>query len=49
MTWELSLTAKGTRLIVTVQLSSLVGEDMVVGTNVGMNAALDNLALELPA
>jgi hypothetical protein len=30
-----------------VQLTSLVGADMVSGTKVGMNAALDNLAAEL--
>jgi uncharacterized protein YndB with AHSA1/START domain len=47
VTWDLAPTTSGSRLTVTVQLTSLVGADMVSGTKVGMNAALDNLAAEL--
>lgn len=47
VTWEIAPTTKGSRLTVTVQVASFVGEDMVVGTTVGMNAALDNLGAEL--
>jgi uncharacterized protein YndB with AHSA1/START domain len=43
VTWELAPTTTGTRLVVTVQLTSLVGEGMVTGTKVGMAAALDRL------
>jgi uncharacterized protein YndB with AHSA1/START domain len=47
VTWDLTPTTSGSRLTVTVQLTSLVGAEMVLGTKVGMNAALDNLAAEL--
>ena len=47
VTWTFASRANGTRLEVTVQLASFVGEDMVAGTRVGMNAALDNLGAQL--
>ncbi len=46
VTWEIVPRATGSRLLVTVQIASLVGDDMIAGTRVGMNAALDNLAVE---
>lgn len=47
VTWEIAPTTEGSRLTVTVQVASFVGEEMVVGTRVGMNAALDNLGAQL--
>lgn len=43
VTWELSADGSGTRLVVTDQVTSFVGMDMIDGSRSGMNGALDNL------
>jgi uncharacterized protein YndB with AHSA1/START domain len=43
ITWELWPERNGAKLVVTDQLVSLDGADMVKGTRAGMNGALDNL------
>lgn len=47
VTWELTETATGTQLVVTDQIASLVGAEMIDGSRVGMEAALDNLCERL--
>lgn len=47
VTWELTPDDTSTKLLVTDQLVALDGADMVSGTRMGTNAALDNLAREL--
>jgi uncharacterized protein YndB with AHSA1/START domain len=49
VTWELLPVERGTRVIITDQLTALDGADMAAGTRLGMNAALDNLAREFVA
>jgi uncharacterized protein YndB with AHSA1/START domain len=44
VTWETSPDGTGSRLTVTVQIASLVGDEMIAGNTMGMNGALDNLA-----
>jgi uncharacterized protein YndB with AHSA1/START domain len=44
VTWELSADGSGTRLVVTDQVTSFVGREMIDGSRSGMNGALDNLA-----
>ncbi|MBN9159930.1 MAG: hypothetical protein BGO98_18960 [Myxococcales bacterium 68-20] len=43
VTWEIVPDQTGSRLVVTDQIASFVGDDMIAGSRVGMNAALDNL------
>lgn len=43
VTWELSTEGSGTRLVVTDQVTSFVGTEMIDGSRAGMNGALDNL------
>jgi len=43
VTWELFPDGTGSRLVVTDQVASFVGDDMIAGSRMGMNAALDNL------
>lgn len=43
VTWELESHGTGTRLVVTAQVTSWVGRDMIDGSRAGMNGALDNL------
>lgn len=47
VTWDLSAEPEGARLGVTDQVTSFVGGDMIDGSRVGMNAALDNLVERL--
>mgnify|MGYP001140740641 CR=1 FL=1 len=42
-TWEIVPDQTASRLVVTDQIASFVGDDMIAGSRVGMNAALDNL------
>jgi len=44
VTWELSTDGSGTRLVVTDQVTSFVGKEMIDGSRSGMTGALDNLA-----
>ena len=43
VTWEIFPEGTGARLVVTDQIASFVGDDMITGSRVGMSAALDNL------
>ncbi len=43
VTWELESHGAGSRLVVTAQVTSLVGREMIDGSRAGMDAALDNL------
>lgn len=43
VTWELSGDGADTRLVVTDQVASFVGREMIDGSRSGMNGALDNL------
>ena len=43
VTWSLGDTRDGTRLVVTDQVTSFVGAEMIEGSRMGMAAALDNL------
>lgn len=43
ITWELDADGAGTRLLVTDQVASMVGDEMVIGTRQGTTAALDHL------
>lgn len=43
VTWEITPTAMGSRLVVTDQITSLVGLPMIEGSRIGMSAALDHL------
>lgn len=47
VTWELVPKPGGTLLVLTDQIASLVGKDMVEGAKRGTSAALDNLARNL--
>lgn len=49
VSWELFEENGGTRVLVTDQIASFVGNDMVVGSKLGMTAALDNLVASLKA
>lgn len=44
VSWELNADGGGTRLVVTDQITSFVGQEMIDGSRSGMNGALDNLA-----
>jgi uncharacterized protein YndB with AHSA1/START domain len=43
VTWNLFPDRAGTRLVVTDQVASFIGDDMIDGSHAGMNAALNNL------
>ena len=43
VTWGLSADGSGTRLVVTDQITSFVGQEMIDGSRAGMIGALDNL------
>lgn len=47
VTWDLRPVPQGTRLVVTDQLVSFVGAEMIEGSRLGMTAALDNLVTTL--
>ena len=44
VTWQLTGEGDGTWLVVTDQIVSLVGDEMIAGSRAGMTGALDNLA-----
>ncbi len=47
VTWEIGPHRDGARVVITDQLASFGGAGMVTGTQMGMTAALDNLARHL--
>lgn len=49
VTTELKANAHSTTVTMTVQVTSLSGDGMIAGTEIGYNAALDNLAAHMLA